>query len=187
MTGESPGYIHADIPIGGSPAFRCFVQIVVQACILEVRKPFLDGFFSLAADPEPMGGTLVIGELQNPAGDQLPFTAGISGDDYALNISSFDQVLDNCKLVLALLDDLLLQHRRQHGKITQGPSLVTLAVSSRLGQFHQMPQCPGDNVVFSLNIPGFPPVAVQNTRQLSPNTRLLSKYKLFQCSLLHTA
>jgi len=160
MTGKSPGYIHPDIPIGGSPAFRRLVEIVVQACILEVRKPFLDGFFGLAADPQPMGGALVTGELQNPAGNQLPFPAGIGGDDNAFNIRSFDQALDHCKLVLALLDDLLLQNRRQHGKITQGPSLVTLAVSCRLGQFHQMSQCPGDNVVFSFNETGFPPIAV---------------------------
>ncbi|MPM73040.1 hypothetical protein SDC9_120016 [bioreactor metagenome] len=130
MTGQGTGDIHPDIPVGGSPALGCFIEIVVQLGILEVCKPFLDGSFGLTADPEAFCLSCVVCELHDPAGHQLPFSSCIGGDDQALHIGSIQQRGDNGKLVLALLNHFLLELGRQHGKIREGPSSISVAVCS---------------------------------------------------------
>ena len=185
VAGQRAGDVHADIPVRGGAALRRMVEVLVQAGGLQGGETFTDGLVGLAADPQPFRLSLVACHLHDPAGDQLPFASGVGGNHQAGDVVAGKESLDHLELLLALLDDHLLQGIGKHGQGAHRPALPRLVVICRWRQLHQMAQGPSDHIVGTFQIPLAAQGTTHHTSDFTGDARLFRKNQFFHV-LQHT-
>ena len=115
-------------------------------------KSFTDCFVCHRGNPETFEGLFISSFIEDPAGDELTFTACIRGDNDIRDIFSENLFFDRVILTGCLPDHDQLPMLRKHGKSIHAPGFVLFPVFFRVSQCDQMTQSPCDNIIVSFYI-----------------------------------
>ena len=126
------------------------IQIIIFFCIFQMLKSLTDCFICHRRNPQTLTRLMIVCFLQNPAGNQLPLSAGIGGNDDIRYILTVDLSFYCLILLPGLLDDLNIHFLRKHWQIFHLPVFVFFIVVLRICQRNQMAKSPCYDILTAL-------------------------------------
>ena len=150
--GKESGGVDAHKPVRFHAAQSAFVQTIVVAARLQIRKSFPDGVILHRGDPQSFHGLAASSQIIHGAEDQLSFTTSVAGVDDFCDVALTHQRVENIELLLLILLDTESEAAGQNGQVVHIPLGEAFLIEGGICQLCQMTITPGNEIAVALQI-----------------------------------